>query len=106
MDVYISEGILYMVPDTDLVADRFDELRSFFLDALKQHNKERIVVLDANGIDFIDSLGVNLIIGLFKELDNTSRSFKIINANEKFMKVANFFKFPAIFPVESAESES
>ena len=61
------------------------------------------MVLDAEGVDVVDSLGVNLIIGLYKELSNNSRFFRITNANDKFMKVANFFKFPAIFQIEGVE---
>ena len=104
MKVKKKDGILYLIPDTDLVADKFDELRDFFLSELKKNDKEKDVVLDASNINVVDSLGVNLIIGLYRELDNVQKNFKVINANEKFMKIAHFFKFPAIFPIEGAEA--
>ena len=59
--------------------------------------------MDVTGIDVIDSLGVNLIIGLYKELESSSRKFRIINASEKFMKVAQFFRFHALFSIEAVK---
>ena len=36
MEVYKKDGVLFLVPRNDLVADKFDELRNFFLSELKK----------------------------------------------------------------------
>ena len=99
MESKTEPGILYLMPGNDMVADRFDEMRTFFLDTL-QTNSEAEVVLDVDGVNVVDSLGVNLIIGLYKELNKSARTFRIINASGKFMKVANFFKFNSLFNID------
>lgn len=98
MDSRVEQGILYLIPGTDMVADKFDEMRNFFLNALETDNEPN-VVLDVKGVKVVDSLGVNLIIGLYKELNKSSRTFKIVNACDKFMKVAHFFKFNSLFDI-------
>jgi anti-anti-sigma factor len=99
MESKTEYGILFLIPGSDMIADTFNEMRTFFLDTL-QINPEAEVVLDVENVNVIDSLGVNLIIGLYKELSEYSRTFRIINASEQFMKVANFFKFNSIFNIE------
>ncbi len=101
MKAFTEDGTLFLVPETDLVASRVEEMRTFFMNQLKSFPEERVVVLDASGIDIVDSLGVNLIIGLYKHTASELKAFRIVNAEEKFLKVANFFRFASIFPVES-----
>lgn len=101
MRAYTEENELYLVPETDLVASRIEEIRNFFMSQLKTYPNESTVVLDAQGIEVVDSLGVNLIIGLYKHTLSESKVFRVLNAGEKFMKVANFFRFSSIFTIES-----
>ena len=68
---------------------------------LKAYPKESTVALDARGVEIVDSLGVNLIIGLYKHTASESKEFRVLNAGDKFMKVANFFRFSSIFTIES-----
>ena len=95
---------LILIPEASLIASNVENLRQFFLEQLSNHPDDKEVILDVDGIEIVDSLGVNLIVGLFKQLNSQSKSFKIINAGEKFMQVAEFFRFTAIFPVELKES--
>lgn len=100
VNIYSRNGALYIVPRTNLISDGISYLRESFLGAIRD-NSERTVVLDVNGVDVVDSMGVNLIIGLYRELDATSRTLQIINAGEKFMKVADFFKFSSLFTIST-----
>jgi len=100
MKAYTENDNLFLVPEADLVASRIEEIRNFFLSALKEHPDEANVTLDAKGVEVIDSLGVNLIIGLYKEVSSNDKTLKIINAGEKFMKIANFFRFKSILTIE------
>jgi len=101
MKAYAKDGALYLLPEENLVASRIEDMRNFFMAQLKTYADEKSVVLDVADIGVVDSLGVNLIIGLFKHVSSESKSFKIVNAEEKFMKVAHFFRFPSIFNIES-----
>ncbi len=100
MKAYPEGETLVLVPEQDLIASSIEELRIFFLEQLKEHDGQQTVVLDVKGIEVIDSLGVNLIIGLYKETSANGKEIKIVNAGEKFMKVANFFRFPSILTIE------
>lgn len=100
MRAYADTGVTYLVLESDLVASRVEEMRQFLMEQLKAYPDESAVILDVQGIEVVDSLGVNLIIGLYKHVAAESKEFKIVNAGEKFMKVANFFRFNSIFPVE------
>lgn len=105
MKAYKKESILFLVPEDDLVASRIEEVRNFFILQLKENTDASEVVLDAKGVSVIDSLGVNLIIGLYKEVIFQSKTIRIINANDKFMKIANFFRFPSILSIEGEKND-
>ncbi|MEA2085192.1 MAG: STAS domain-containing protein [Thermodesulfobacteriota bacterium] len=103
MKVENKDGALILAPGTDLVASGIEKMRNSILAHLKEYPDASNIVLDADGIKVVDSLGVNLIIGLYRQADAESKKFEIINANEKFMKVANFFRFPSLFTVKMGE---
>jgi anti-anti-sigma factor len=94
-----DKNTLYLVPETDLVASRIEELRDRFSRSLKENPSVSNVVLKADHIETIDSLGVNLIIGIYRQVHSESKSFEITGAGEKFLKVANFFRFPDLFNI-------
>lgn len=91
---------LILLPETDLIASKIEEIRDFFQESLKDNKNINEVILDADNIEIVDSLGVNLVIGLYKQVAEDSKKFKVINAGKKFIKLANFFRFPSIFTIE------
>lgn len=101
-----QKDTLYLVPGTDLVASKVESLRNSMVEKIQKNGEVSRVVLDVKGVDIVDSLGVNLIIGLYREVSSSSKSFEIIGGSEKFMKVANFFRFPSLFTVVSAEEQT
>ncbi|MFO7754227.1 MAG: Hpt domain-containing protein [Desulfobacteraceae bacterium] len=94
-----DKDTIYLVPETDLVASRIEELRDRFSRSLKENPSVSNVVLKADHIENMDSLGVNLIIGIYRQVHSESKSFEITGAGEKFLKVANFFRFPDLFNI-------
>lgn len=103
MKMEIINNSLFLIPETDLIASSIEPLRDFFREQLRSQAGFDAVVLDAAGIETVDSLGVNLIIGLYKQVSSEDKSFRIVNAGEKFTKISNFFKFPSLFKVEPEE---
>ena len=95
---------LYLIPETDLVASGIEEVRDRFSRSLKENPSVSKVVLQADRIENMDSLGVNLIIGIYRQVHSESKSFEITGAGEKFLKVANFFRFPSLFNINREDT--
>ena len=91
---------LYLMPETDLIASRIEELRDYFSEQLEVNKDFTLVILEVSGVDFVDSLGINLIVGLYRQVTTESKRMEIIGAGKDFMKVANFFRLPSIFTVK------
>lgn len=102
-DLNDQKDTLFLMPQTDLVASKIESLRDLFLEKLKANPAVVKVILKADHIDNVDSLGVNLIIGIYRQVKSESKTFEITGAGEKFLKVARFFKFPALFSIKSKE---
>ena len=103
MNTIKKENSLVLIPETNLTAANIEELRDYFLKGLKQHSDILCVILDVTGVNSVDSLGVNLVVGLYREVTERSGTIEIIGAEENFMKVANFFRLPSLFPIKKAE---
>ena len=98
-----SKETLFLMPETDLVASQIEKLRNSFLTKLKENPNVSKVIFKADHIENVDSLGVNLIIGIYRQVNAESKTFEITGAGKKFLKVANFFQFPALFNINSQE---
>jgi anti-anti-sigma factor len=103
MKVIQQEKTLILVPETNLTAGNIEELRDYFRKQLKQHSDIVSVILNVSGVHSVDSLGVNLIVGLYREVTEKSGTIEIVGAEENFMKVANFFRLSSLFPIRRAE---
>ncbi len=95
--------ILFLEPKSDLVASQIEKLRDSFLEKLKANPNVSKVVFKADHIEIVDSLGVNLIIGIYRQVTAESKIFEITGAGKNFLKVANFFQFPALFTINRKE---
>lgn len=94
-----KDDTLFLIPEKNMVASAIEKLRDHFVGQLKERLDYTHVVLDVKDVELVDSLGVNLIIGLYRQAISEAKTFEIINAGEKFEKVARFFKFRKIFNV-------
>ncbi|MFP4308471.1 MAG: STAS domain-containing protein [Desulfococcaceae bacterium] len=105
MEYRIEGDRLILVPGTDLVASRIEALRDFFDESLRRNPDVGAVALDVTGIRIVDSLGVNLIVGLFRQATAEQRAMELTGAGPEFMKVANFFRLPSLFPIRPARND-
>jgi anti-anti-sigma factor len=105
MKALLKDNRLVLHPQTDLVASSIEVLRDAVFVQMKKHPGVCGVVLDATGIEIVDSLGVNLIIGIYRQAGAEAKTFSIINAGDKFIKVARFFRFYSLFSI-NGETES
>ena len=102
MKSQVIEKSLVITPQTDLVASNIEEVRAYILEKLKEYRDTESIVLDAGGIETVDSLGVNLIIGLYKQANSENKHFEVAGAGVKFQKIADFFRFNDLFKVKFA----
>ena len=105
MNVKKEGQTLVLIPGIDLVASRIEELRDQIATHLKTHYDINHIILDARGIETVDSLGVNLIIGLYREAVSEKKTMEVIHAGKNFMKIAGFFRFSSLFPVGATDTE-
>ena len=99
MKALLQGKSLVLQPETDLIASKIEELRNEVLSQMKKHPDAEAIVLDAAGIEIVDSLGVNLIIGIYRQAVADSKFFEVINAGSRFIKVAQFFRFFSLFSI-------
>lgn len=93
----LADGIS-IHPKAELVASQVETLRDALQTAL-QGVKGR-VVLDLDGITQIDSMGVTLILGLYKSAQNQGLGFAVTGVDRNLMRVFRLFSLTKFFPVE------
>ena len=103
MEIQKQGDTLYFTPETNLTADKIEKLREEFVNGLNKNPAAVTVVLNASHVETVDSLGVNLLIGIFRQVSSESRIFKIEQAGEAFLKLAGFFQLPKIFTISGRE---
>lgn len=91
LTISIEENILSTNIDT--LAKEFKELIN------KAEDKVNQVILDLNGIDTIDSQGLNLLIGLFQECKKKKWGFRVSNCTENIKWLFSIFKLTDVFGV-------
>lgn len=99
MELIRKDETLYIQPECDLIASQVASIRDTILEKLKSETGLSEIVLDVQNTEVVDSLGVNLIIGTYRQCESMSLKFEIINAGEKFIKVSDFFQFNSYFNV-------
>ncbi|MBU3915100.1 STAS domain-containing protein [bacterium] len=94
------EDKMICIPKIDIVASNVPEMRDQMLKHLDKKEWNSLV-LDCSNVDALDSVGVNLIVGLFKKADSAGKSFVVSNCNEPLTKVLKLFRLDEKFAIES-----
>lgn len=87
-------------PKVDLVASQVGALREA-LQASLEGLKGKLV-LDLEGITQIDSMGVTLVLGLFKSAQQQGLTFGVVGVDRNLIRVFRLFSLTKFFPVEEA----
>jgi anti-anti-sigma factor len=61
--------------------------------------RQSAVVLDLGAVEQIDSLGITLVLGLFKTCQKTSASFGVEGVKPDIMRVFRLFNLPKFFSI-------
>lgn len=92
----IPDG-LRLMPKEDLVASTVEGLRAAFAKAVE--GAKGSVVLDLAQVQQIDSLGITLVLGLFKSCRNQGLAFRIQGAHADLQRVFKLFNLTKFFEV-------
>jgi anti-sigma B factor antagonist len=87
----------------DIIASAITEMRGLLNVTLDNQQDWNYLILDMTKVEKIDSLGINLIVWLFKMTQASDKDFKIIGCNEKIMRVFRLFRLQEQFTIESLE---
>ena len=81
----------------NLVASTVEERRKAAMEALTVPCTE--AVLDLSSAEVVDSLGITLILGLFKTCQQRRIAFRVEGASADLMRVFKLFSLPKLFPI-------
>ena len=89
--------VLRLVALVPLVASNVATQRA----ALKAHleQAEQAVVLDLGQSDLVDSLGITLVVGLYKSCLERKLAFSVAGANAEVLRLFKFFNLNEIFEI-------
>ena len=90
--------VLRLKPMVDLVASTVEAQRETMMKALG--SGAEAVVLDLEGVEQMDSLGITLVLGLFKTCQKASTPFSIEGVKADIMRVFRLFNLPKFFPIQ------
>jgi anti-anti-sigma factor len=89
--------ILRIAASGNLVASTVETQRRAAMEALAGPCSG--VVLDLSAAAVVDSLGITLILGLFKTCQQRKLGFQVEGANPDLMRVFKLFSLPKLFPI-------
>jgi anti-sigma B factor antagonist len=93
-----TPGVLRIPSLGNLVASTVETRRKAALEGLEQ--PATAVVLDLSDAEVVDSLGITLILGLFKTCQQKKLPFSIEGASPDLMRVFKLFSLPRLFPIQ------
>jgi anti-anti-sigma factor len=93
----LASETLRLTPPVDLVASTVEAQRAAMMKALEA--KQAAVVLDLSAVAQIDSLGITLVLGLFKTCQKAGTPFSIEGVKPDLMRVFRLFNLPKFFPI-------
>lgn len=92
--------LLRLTPKGDLLASTVDEQRITMMKALESAGDK--VVLDLSTVELIDSLGITLVLGLFKSCQKLGATFSVEGVKADIMRVFKLFNLTRFFAISEA----
>ena len=96
-----KDKTMICIPKEEIIATNVPAMRDILIVHLDSENFWQELVLDCSGIETLDSIGVNLIVGLFKKAKTANKEFKVIGCNPPIQKVLKLFRLDEQFKVEA-----
>jgi len=97
----LAAGDLRLAFPGNLVASTVEDCRREALEALQNLPSPCTgATLDLSGAEVADSLGITLILGLYKTCKDMQLHFQVVGANPDLLRVFRLFSLSRLFPIE------
>ena len=101
MNHEIKESTLLIKVGNNILSTNIESLASEFKEFVSAaEGAANKIVLDLEGIETIDSQGLNLLIGLFQECKKKKWGFRVTNCTENVRWLFSIFKLTEVFGVD------
>ncbi len=91
---------LFCLPEDEIIASNVPSMRETLIAHLDSNDQWEELIFDCSQVETLDSIGINLIVGLFKKAKAVGKNFKVIGCNEPIVKVLKLFRLNEQFSVE------
>ncbi|MDD3049699.1 MAG: STAS domain-containing protein [Candidatus Cloacimonetes bacterium] len=99
MEAKIDNNTLELIFSNNLIASNLDHQLKTSKSFLSEHSDLKNIVLNLENVVEIDSLGINLVVGLYKQVTAEKRQFSVINTSKPIKNLFNLFKLSSYFDV-------
>lgn len=99
MEVNLMENRLEFIAKDNLVAANLEAQMSVIKDAMSKYSDITEVTLNLKNVTEIDSMGINLVVGLYKQVNAASKKFSVNNVSRPILNLFNLFKLTSYFDV-------
>ncbi len=72
------------------------------LDEIANSDHHNAVIMDMQGVDFLDSSGIGAIVFLYKRLKAKNRSLELVNVKGQPLELIKLLRIDSAIPVKSA----
>ncbi len=99
MSEIVNDGDQTIIkPSTDVVASMAEEFKGELLSAINSSEGE--VVIDLQGVEMVDSVGIGVIIASHNSLSQNGRTLKVINVTKDIYGLFSTMRLNRRFTVE------
>lgn len=99
MEANLSENKIEFIAQENLVASNLDVQLNVIKDALSKNPQIENIILNLSNVTEIDSMGINLVVGLYKQVHSENRKFSVNNTSRAILNLFNLFKLTSYFEV-------
>lgn len=92
---------LICLPLEEIIASNVPTMRETLIERLDQETAWDELIFDCHKVETLDSIGINLIVGLFKRARVAGKEFRVTGCNPAMVKVLQLFRLDEQFPVEA-----
>lgn len=91
---------LTCIPEEEIIASNVPTMRETLIAQLDSNTSWTNLTFDCSRVETLDSIGINLIVGLYKKAKVVGKEFKVVGCNESILKVLKLFRLDEQFTVE------
>ena len=95
-----DDGRVVVKPEKDVVASMVNDFRSELHSLVQEQPIEMII--DMDGVNMVDSVGIGVIIATFNSLNKTGGKFKLSNVSSDIFSLFSTMRLDQHFSVEKA----